>query len=533
MNKPNNVPNQRSKEFLREIYNLANIKGIDESFVFELIKNAITKVIVEEYDNDAELEFILDRDNEIFKVFNHNKVVVKDPENDKEKDDLKRCIEIPLKIAKQINAKSKIDDTMSEEINFEEFGKRDYIRILSHFSQSLREKERSNIFNKYSSRIGQILSARINSKDRSGMHLELLEDATPAFMPSSNSNPRIVARLEPGAIIDVYIEEVKETGNTQVVVSSAEAKLLEKLFEREIPEIAAGYVEIVKIARIVGERAKVAIRKTEKAPEGIKELGAIFGNNSTRIEAISAQLHGEKIDAILYSDDTKEYIINAISPAKVIDVIEVSESNFPTYKVIVPTIHHTLAIGKKGQNVSLASDLVKAKLDIISQKEAIENNIDFNINNGNITLEEIQQLEQGKRLESNFKRKPAVPRQNFENTTFNISDFDDELAEMKQKAQQNDDIFEKQMFSESLDDQLKETLNKIEEEFANTSIFEKASEDIDPYSDSIEDMLKKEEVKKQDYEKITATKMKDFKKDDDLSAGLENIDLSDLDDENW
>ncbi|WP_261368921.1 hypothetical protein [Mycoplasma struthionis] len=356
-------------------------------------------------------------------------------------------------------------------------------------------------------------------------------------MPPSSINQRLTKIWKPGDNIDVYIEEVKpDSKNAQVIVSSVDSKLLNRLFEKEIPEIEQGLVEIVKIARIPGERSKVAIKKTDLAPEGLEEVGAIMGNGSERIDAISHQLKGEKIDVILYSDDIKDFIINAISPAKVIDIIQEKseDSSHQAFTVIVPNSQHTLAIGKKGQNVSLASELVKARLNILSQKQADEQGIKYNFSNGNITLEQIQILEEGKKLQSNFKKKNIVSSKpsfsTFENS-FNIDEFDEDLAELRKKAQETNDVFSKNVYSSNpleLDDELENALSQM-----SNDLEQEEDQDTDPYSESISELAEKEKVAEEDYEKITSTKMKDFKRDDDLSAGLEDLDLSDLEDEDW
>lgn len=181
-------------------------------------------------------------------------------------------------------------------------------------------------------------------------------------------------------------------------MSNVDDKILVKLFYNEIPEVAQGYVEIAYIARIAGLRSKVVVKKSPTAPAYIEEIGSIIGRNAARISAISEQLKGEKIDLVQYSEDKKQLIMNAISPAKVIDIIQTKPTNGSksAYIVIVPDVQHTLAIGKKGHNVLLASDIVKAKLDIISQSEADEKHIAYNIENGNVTDEDFKILEQGK-----------------------------------------------------------------------------------------------------------------------------------------
>lgn len=529
-----NSSNQKANEIFTQIYNLSQIKKIDEQSILNLFKDAISKVILEQYDEEAELEFIFDNENHKFNIINHNKTVVDDPMNDEEKDMLTPCVEVAFSEAQKINEDIEVGDHISEEIDFEAFTKRDYIKILSVFNQSLRELEKQLVCQKYFERIGEITKAKITSFNKSGIMLELI-DGTEAYMPPSSTNHRFISKLKPGDVIDVYVEEVKpESKHAQVIVSSVESKLIQNLMAKEIPEVAEGFIEIIKIARIPGERAKIAIRKSEDAPEGMEELGAIIGTNSERIEAISRQLKGEKIDVILYSNDLETYIKNAISPSKVIDVIKVAEAKgkFPSYIVVVPYTQHTLAIGKKGQNVTLASELTKARLDILSQAQADEKGILYNLNNGNISTEELKELESGNKLESSFKKKTKYKTPNFNTfeNDFNIDEFDQDLAELRQKAQERDDKFEKQIFASDFDNVIEETLKTIKQDLENSESDE--IDDYDPYSESIAEMVKREEEDR-DYEKITSTKMKDFKKDDDLSAGLENIDLSDLDNEDW
>ena len=173
--------------------------------------------------------------------------------------------------------------------------------------------------------------------------------------------------------------------------------------------------------------------------------------------------------------------MNAISPAKVIDIIQTKPTNGSksAYIVIVPDVQHTLAIGKKGHNVLLASDIVKAKLDIISQSEANEKHIAYNIENGNVTDEDFKILEQGKKLRSNFKSRQKTPIGFDDKNKINLDDFAMEIAEMQS--------------------QIKSTKNNKTDE-------------------------------KDDYEKIAKTKLKDFQQDNDI---LGDIDLSDINDEDW
>ena len=257
----------------------------------------------------------------------------------------------------------------------------------------------------------------------------------------------------------------------------------------------------------------------------MEEVGSIIGRNAERINIISNELKGEKIDVIQYTDDIKDLIINTLSPAKVIDIIQdkTKSPKIVSFTVVVPDPHNTLAIGKKGHNVMLASELTKARLDIISQSQADARNINYNFANGNITLDQIAQLNEGKRLQSNFKRQ-IRPRNNYQNSFDNqldLNEFASEIAELRSQVQANS--FEEQILGSknSFDDDIEETLKKVKEEFNSDS---NQVKDDAIYSSHI---TKKD---KEDYDKIAKTQMKDFKQDDDL---LSDIDLSDISDEDW
>ncbi|PZW01552.1 transcription termination factor NusA [Metamycoplasma auris] len=526
-----NIINTKSNEIFNAIYNVSKIKNIDEELVIKLLKAAVEQVIVGQYDPDAELEFIIDKDNREFRVINHTKIVTQAPKTDDEKDNFCPCIEITVEEAKKIDPNIEEGDLISAEIDFERFAKKDYQKILSIFNQQIRELEKQLTYQKYVNLVGDVVKAKITNITKNGTLMEL-HDGVVAYMPSSTTNLRLLENLRPGDLIDVYIEEVKqESKNAQVIVSSIESKLLNKLIAQEIPEVAAGYIELVRVVRIPGERAKVAIKKSEFAPFGLEELGSIIGKNSERIEAISKQLNGEKIDLILYDEDKPTFVMNAIAPARVIDIIhkEDSRADFNSFLVIVPNAQHTLAIGRRGQNVKLASELTKVRLDIISQAQADQLGIKYTFDNANISEEEAQLKYEGKKLHYKSFSRPQKRKDSLFDYSFNISEFDEDLAELRQKASQTEKAFEKHLSDTNIDDEIEKALEEIQMELNNS-----IDDDLDIYS---EDINKKEEKNKEkieaDYEKITSTKMKDFKRDADLSAGLEDLDLSDLDNEDW
>ncbi len=513
--------------FLIALNNLAAIKAIDKSVVIEYFKQSITKLILEEYDEEANIEYKFNETEHEFKIINHSKQVVENPKNEIEEEQLKRCIEIPLKLAQEKDKNIQIGDELSEEIDFDDFTKKDYDRILANFKTLLNQYEKNLILEKYNQKVGDIVKAKIVAIQKNGLLFELIDDPNVSgFMPNSSISKKFLNELTPLQVIDVCIEKtLEDSKQAQLLLSNVDDKIIKTLFEREIPEIKNGFIEIVNIARIAGERAKVLIKKSEKAPENMEEVGSIIGRNAERINIISNELKGEKIDVIQYTDDIKDLIINTLSPAKVIDIIQdkTKSPKIVSFTVVVPDAHNTLAIGKKGHNVMLASELTKARLDIISQSQADARNINYNFANGNITLDQIAQLNEGKRLQSNFKRQ-ARPRNNYQNSFDNqldLNEFASEIAELRSQVQANS--FEEQILGNknSFDDDIEETLKKVKEEFNSD---DNQVKDDAIYSSHI---TKKD---KEDYDKIAKTQMKDFKQDDDL---LSDIDLSDISDEDW
>lgn len=513
--------------FLIALNNLAAIKAIDKSVVIEYFKQSISKLILEEYDEEANIEYEFNEAQHEFKIINHSKQVVENPKNEIEEEQLKRCIEIPLKLAQEKDKNVQIGDELSEEIDFDDFTKKDYDRILANFKTLLNQYEKNLILEKYNQKVGDIVKAKIVAIQKNGLLFELIDDPNVSgFMPNSSISKKFLNELTPLQVIDVCIEKtLEDSKQAQLLLSNVDDKIIKTLFEREIPEIKNGFIEIVNIARIAGERAKVLIKKSEKAPENMEEVGSIIGRNAERINIISNELKGEKIDVIQYTDDIKDLIINTLSPAKVIDIIQdkTKSPKIVSFTVVVPDPHNTLAIGKKGHNVMLASELTKARLDIISQSQADARNINYNFANGNITLDQIAQLNEGKRLQSNFKRQ-VRPRNNYQNSFDNqldLNEFASEIAELRSQVQANS--FEEQILGSknSFDDDIEETLKKVKEEFNSDS---NQVKDDAIYSSHI---TKKD---KEDYDKIAKTQMKDFKQDDDL---LSDIDLSDISDEDW
>ena len=545
MSKTENFNVQQIVTFAR---NIAGSRNLEVSAIFDAFKKSFEKIIYETYDPDANLEFIIDEDKNIFKIINHSKIVIDDPkgktrnEQLKELDNIKRCIEIPYSEAIKINPNVKVGDEISEEIDLNSLTNSDHRKIALNFQTIINDDQKEIIWNQYQNRINDIVSAKVIAINKNGAILELVEDKNvTAYLPFSSLAERDLSKLRTASSIKVcIIGKSEEYKGAHLLVSISSSQIIRKLLFDEIPEIHDGFIEIVDIARLEGIRTKVSVRKSPSASKDIEELGSIIGKNGQRITAISEKLNGEKIDVIPYASELKDFIKNALSPAKVIDIISdgiKAKKNKPSFIVVVPNPHHTLAIGKKGHNVMLASELVNARLDIISQDQADERSIKYDFANGNITKEEIELLNQGQRLHANFANKKPHRNPTYNGpsspNSFDIDNiFANEIAELRSKvgeANNFEDIVNNNESKGNLNSDLERTLDNDE----RTRRLHDNESDVESLIDKVSEEEKakeKEASQKDDYDQIAKSKMKDFKQDDDLLSG---IDISDIDDDDW
>jgi len=271
---------------------------------------------------------------------------------------------IMLKEAKKIKAKIKAE----EELEIPLKSKADYGRIAAQTAkqvilQKIREAERETIFDEYKSKEGEIVSGIIQRIEGRNIFVDI--GKTLGILPKEE---QIFAEFyKPGQRLKFYILKVEDTPRGPAVfLSRAYPKLVSKLFELEVPEIAQGQVVIKSIAREPGARSKIAVESTE---ESIDPIGSAVGQRGTRVMAVINELGGEKIDIIEYSEKPEEFIANSLSPAKVLEV-----KIMPKGKALclVPEDQLSLAIGKEGQNVRLAAKLTGWKIDVRSSEEAEE-----------------------------------------------------------------------------------------------------------------------------------------------------------------
>lgn len=234
----------------------------------------------------------------------------------------------------------------------------------------IKEAERANIYEEYQDRVDEIVTGIVEQSDHRYTLVNLGERAE-ALLPLSEQTPG--ERYEHGNRIKVYIVEVKKTTKEPaIVVSRTHPGLIRRLFELEVPEIYDGYVEIKSVAREAGHRSKIAVASRDKS---IDPVGACVGPKGSRVRMVVNELRNEKIDIVEYSDDPKIFVTNALSPAKVKDVM-IDESEH-TAEVIVPDSQLSLAIGKEGQNARLAAKLTGWRVDIKSESNVGSDTLDY------------------------------------------------------------------------------------------------------------------------------------------------------------
>jgi N utilization substance protein A len=245
-----------------------------------------------------------------------------------------------------------------------DFGRIAAVTAKQVIMQRLREAERDVTFGEYEGRVGDIVTGIVQQRDRGHITVDL--GKVEADLPYSEQVAS--EHYQHNDRIKVYVTDVvRSARGLRVVVSRTHPKLVERLFELEVPEIAEGIVEIKAVAREAGHRTKIAVRSNEP---GVDPKGACVGTRGSRVRMVVNELRGEKIDIVLWSDDPTEFVAEALSPAKVRSVhIDEAER---TAHVVVPDYQLSLAIGKEGQNARLAARLTGWRIDIASESQAAE-----------------------------------------------------------------------------------------------------------------------------------------------------------------
>ena len=276
--------------------------------------------------------------------------------------------EISLEDAREINRTASMGDMVRVSVETKKFGRIAAQAAKQVIIQGIRESERGMVFNEYSSKEHEILSAVVNRIDpRNGnIILDMVSDSEKTEAVLSTSEQVAGEDLREGQRIKVYVVEVRKgSRGPQVMISRTHPGLVKRLFELEVPEIHDGIVEVKSIAREAGSRTKIAVASND---ENVDPIGACVGPRGSRVGAIVSELSGEKIDIIKYSEDMATFVSEALSPADVVGAIMLPDGK--SCRVIVPDDQLSLAIGKEGQNARLAAKLTGCKIDIGPESQA-------------------------------------------------------------------------------------------------------------------------------------------------------------------
>jgi N utilization substance protein A len=273
-------------------------------------------------------------------------------------------LEISLAAAREINPSYQLGDIVEIEVTPADFGRIAAQTAKQVVTQRIREAERSIIYQDFIDREDDIVTGIVQRADNRQYYIDL--GRVEALLPHSETMPG--ERFKHGDRVKTYITKVeKSTKGPQIFVSRTHPGLLKRLFELEVPEIFDGVVEIRSVAREAGYRSKVAVYTRD--PD-VDPVGACVGHRGLRVQTVVNELRGEKIDIVRWSENTEEWIANALSPSKVISVTIYEDEKMA--RVIVPDHQLSLAIGKEGQNARLAAKLTNWKIDIKSESEAAE-----------------------------------------------------------------------------------------------------------------------------------------------------------------
>ena len=344
-----------SSDLLDALTALEKQKGISRDVLVEAIEAALVTAYKRNFNQAQNVRVDLNLDKGTMKVYSR-KDVVEEVEDER--------LQISLEDAHKINPSYELEDVVEEEVTPRDFGRVAAQTAKQVVTQRVREAERGIIYEEYVDREDDIVNGIVERLDARNLYVGL--GKVEAVLPVGEQIP--TEKYQPHDRIKVYITKVERTSRgPQVFVSRTHPGLLRRLFEVEVPEIFEGIVEIKSIAREAGDRSKISVHTNNDA---VDPVGSCVGARGARVQSISNELNGEKIDIVEWSEDPAIFVANALSPSKVIDV-QVNEEDRST-TVVVPDYQLSLAIGKRGQNARLAAKMTGWKIDIKSETDARE-----------------------------------------------------------------------------------------------------------------------------------------------------------------
>jgi N utilization substance protein A len=342
-----------SMEFIEALSEIEREKGIAKDILIEAIEAALISSYKRNFNTAQNVRVDINRTTGQIKVYARKTIVeeVNDPR-----------LEISLEAARAINPHYQLEDIAEIEVTPRDFGRIAAQTAKQVVTQRIREAERGLIYHAFVDKEQDIVTGIIQRMDQRNLYVDL--GKVEAALPLTELMP--TDKFKQGDRVKSYITKVENTSKgPQIILSRTHPGLLKRLFELEVPEIYDGIVEIRSVAREAGYRSKIAVYS--RNPE-VDPVGSCVGQKGVRVQTIVNELKGEKIDIVCWSDSVEEYVANALSPSKVLEVIVFEAEKMA--RVIVPDYQLSLAIGIKGQNARLAAKLTGWKIDIKSETQA-------------------------------------------------------------------------------------------------------------------------------------------------------------------
>ncbi|RTE07033.1 transcription termination factor NusA [Paenibacillus whitsoniae] len=342
-----------NSDFIEALSEIEREKGISKELLIDAIEAAMISSYKRNFNTAQNVRVDINRNTGLIKVFARKTVT---------EDVLDPRLEISLDAAREINPNYQMEDIVEIEVTPRDFGRIAAQTAKQVVTQRIREAERGLIYNAFIDKEEDIVTGILQRQDQRNIYVDL--GKVEAVLPLTELMP--TDKFKQGDRIKAYITKVENTTKgPQIVLSRTHPGLLKRLFELEVPEIFDGVVEIRSVAREAGFRSKIAVHS--RNPE-VDPVGSCVGPKGLRVQTIVTELRGEKIDIVRWMESVEEYVANALSPSKVLEV-QIHESE-KMARVIVPDYQLSLAIGIKGQNARLAAKLTGWKIDIKSETQA-------------------------------------------------------------------------------------------------------------------------------------------------------------------
>jgi N utilization substance protein A len=339
------------------------LKNIDRATMMSVIEDVFRSVLVRQYETDENFDIIINIDKGDFEIW-RNRIVVEDDELEDPN------TQITLSDALKIDEDYEVGEEVTDEVKLKDFGRRAILNLRQNLASKILELEKDHIYGKYKNKIGDIVTGEVYQVWKKEI-LILDDEGNELILPKSEQIPSDYFRKGDNVRAIVYKVELRNN-NPLIILSRTAPAFLERLFELEIPEIFDGLITIKNIVRVPGERAKVAV---ESYDERIDPVGACVGMKGSRIHGIVRELRNENIDVINYSANNQLYIKRALNPAK-INSIKILEEEKRAEVYLKPE-EVSLAIGKGGLNIRLASQLTGYEIDVYREMEEDEEDVNL------------------------------------------------------------------------------------------------------------------------------------------------------------